>query len=108
MNEHERQRLWVKAEHAVDSTTEALSTFGFPVSSAVVDGPVEAALESVGRQMSAALTIVGSRGLNIAQRVMLGSVGSALARRTSATLVVREPSTVIAVDEQRTRETAFV
>ena len=108
MNEHERHRLRLKAEHAVDSATEALSASGFSVSSAVADGPVEATLEAVGSQWSAALMVVGSRGLNIAQRVMLGSVGSTLARRTSATLVVREPSIAIAVDDQRTREQAFV
>lgn len=103
-NEDERQRLRVKAEHIVDEATSRLKALGFDTSSVVADGPVESTLESIRQQWPADLTMVGSRRLNAGQRILLGSIGSMLARRTPATLVVRDNDSVtIDVDDRRTR-----
>lgn len=108
INEHERHRLRLNAEHAVDRATDILWGEGFSVSSVVADGPAELTIERIARDWSADLVIVGSRGLNVAERVMLGSVSSALVRRAPAALVVRPQTQRVTAPEVRRREPAFV
>ena len=108
-NEDERHRLRVKAEHIVDEATSHLAALGFETSSVVADGPVEATLESIREEWPADLMMVGSRRLNTGQRILLGSIGSMLARRMPATLVVRDnDSATIAIDDRRSRHTVGV
>jgi len=105
MDDHERERLRKRAERAVDLACDQLSERGFSVSSAVASGPVALTLEDLTKEWSAALTVVGSRGLHGAERIMLGSVGQTLARRAPATLVVREEQGAsITIDDQRELE----
>jgi len=108
-NEDERHRLRVKAEHIVDEASSLLTSWGFTTSSVVADGPVERTLERLGAEWEADVTVVGSRRLGPRRRILLGSVGSALARRTPAALVVRDRSPVtIDIDDVRTRHTVGV
>lgn len=106
INEHERHRLRVKAERIVDEATARITAWGFPTSSVVADGPVERTLETIGSEWQADLTVIGSRRLGRGRRLLLGSIGTTLARRTPATLVVRDAgSATIELDDVRTRST---
>jgi nucleotide-binding universal stress UspA family protein len=108
MDDHERERLRERAEHAVDLACDQLSQQGFRVSSAVASGPVALTLDDMAKEWSAAVTVVGSRGLHGAERVMLGSVGHTVARLTPATLVVRERERAsIALDDDRKLESSL-